>query len=206
MSFTSKDLAPMSCFIHYPPSTDVEAYTDVIPPTAATFSTLSSYSDACWGSQIGSVVADGTLLPLFKFQSMSGGIDFKNVRPLGWLGNCQECTELSSCEAEIHATRATSPKVVNFRNLCRSSLSASKVNFTEINAPAVLYNDNDASVWVWWSPNMPSKAAHHIQLCENAVHEWVQDKTLLSNTLLVNSIWQTYSPRKCGMEHTFGIS
>jgi hypothetical protein len=30
ISFTSKDLAPMNCFIHYSPSTDVEAYTDVI--------------------------------------------------------------------------------------------------------------------------------------------------------------------------------
>jgi hypothetical protein len=33
ISFTSKDLAPMHSFIHYAPSTDVEAHTDAIPPT-----------------------------------------------------------------------------------------------------------------------------------------------------------------------------
>ncbi len=67
ISFTSEDLAPMHSFIHYLPSTDVEAYQDAIPPTSVNLSTLLSYSDACWGSQIGSAVADGTLLPLFKF-------------------------------------------------------------------------------------------------------------------------------------------
>ncbi len=32
ISFTSKDMAPIHSYIHYPPSTDVEAYTDAIPP------------------------------------------------------------------------------------------------------------------------------------------------------------------------------
>jgi hypothetical protein len=68
----------MHSYIHYPPSTDVEAYTDAIPPMPVNSSTILSYSDACWGLQIGSAVADGTLLPLFKFCSMNGGIVFKN--------------------------------------------------------------------------------------------------------------------------------
>ena len=67
ISFTSDAVTPMHCYVHFPPSTDIEAYTDAIPPTPTTSSTLSSYSDACWGLQIGSAVADGTLLPLFKF-------------------------------------------------------------------------------------------------------------------------------------------
>ncbi len=66
ISFTSDSVAPMHSYIHFPPSTDIEAYTDALPPTPTTSSTLSSYSDACWGSQIGNAVADGTLLPLFK--------------------------------------------------------------------------------------------------------------------------------------------
>ncbi len=82
ISFTSEDLAPMHCFIHYLSSTDVEAYTDVIPPTAVNSSTFSSYSEACWRFQIGSVVADDTLLPLFKFRSMSNSIIFENSGPL----------------------------------------------------------------------------------------------------------------------------
>jgi hypothetical protein len=32
ISFTSKDMAPMHSYIHFPPSTDIEAYTDAIPP------------------------------------------------------------------------------------------------------------------------------------------------------------------------------
>jgi hypothetical protein len=65
--FTSKNIGPMHFFIHYPLSTNVEAYQDATPPTVTNLSTLSSYSDACWGFQIGSAVANGTLLPLFKF-------------------------------------------------------------------------------------------------------------------------------------------
>ncbi len=73
----------MHSFIYYPSTTDVKTYTDATPPTANNLSTLSSYSDACWVLQIGSAVANETLLPLFKFRSMSGGIVFKNGGPLG---------------------------------------------------------------------------------------------------------------------------
>jgi hypothetical protein len=59
----------MHSYIHFPPSTDVEAYTDALPPTLTNSSTLSSYSDACWGSQTGNAVADGTLLPLFNSEA-----------------------------------------------------------------------------------------------------------------------------------------
>ncbi len=81
ISFTSDSVAPMHSYIHFPPSTNVEAYADALPPTLATSPTLSSYSDACWGLQIGNAVADGTLLPLFKFRSMSGGIIFQEWQP-----------------------------------------------------------------------------------------------------------------------------
>ena len=107
-------MAPIHSYIHYPPSTDVEAYTDPNPPKPSMTQTITTYSDACWGSQIGSAVAEGTLLPLFKFWSMNGGIIFKNGGPLGWLGKRQERMSLSSCEAEICATNTTSKKVINF--------------------------------------------------------------------------------------------
>ncbi len=67
----------MHCYIYFPSSTDIEACVDVVPPTTSHSFTLSSYSDACWGSHIGNAVADGTLLPLFKFRSMSGGINLQ---------------------------------------------------------------------------------------------------------------------------------
>ena len=175
ISFTSDSVAPMHSYIHFPPPTDVEAYTDALPPTLANTHTLSSYSDACWGSQIGNAVADGTLLPLFKFRSMSGGIIFRNGGPVGWLGERQDQTSLSSAEAEIRATNSTSKKVVDFRNICQSMVDSGH-NLQDIVSPTLLFNDNEACVR--WSYNMTSKAARHIELRENSVREWIQSKLL----------------------------
>ena len=175
ISFTSNDTAPMHSYVHFPPSTDAEAYDDAIPPKLGSSNTISAYSDACWGSQLGNSVADGTLLPLFKFRSMNDGIVFKNGGPLGWLGERQERTSLSSCEAEICATNATSKKVVDFRNLSRSVSDAGYV-IPDVDAPTIIYNGNEACVR--WSYNMTSKAARHIELRENSVREWVQNKTI----------------------------
>ncbi len=90
ISFTSDALAPMHSYIHFPLSSDTKAYTNAISPKLhSNLSTLSTYADPCWGSQIGNAMADGTLLPLLKFRSMSGGIIFCNGSPLGWLSKCQ---------------------------------------------------------------------------------------------------------------------
>ncbi len=90
ISFTLNALALMHFYIHFPPSSDTKAYTNTIPPKLhSSSSTLSTYTDACWGSQISNAVAEGTLLPLFKFRSMSGTIIFCNGGPLGWLGERQ---------------------------------------------------------------------------------------------------------------------
>ena len=40
--FTSESVAPMHCYVLYPPLTDAEAYTDAIPPTPINASTLSA--------------------------------------------------------------------------------------------------------------------------------------------------------------------
>jgi hypothetical protein len=168
ISFTSKDMAPMHSYIHYPPSTDVEAYTNAIPPKPSTTCTISAYSDSCRGSQIGNAVAVGTLLSLFKFWSMNSGIIFKNGGPIEWLGKRQECTSLSYCEGEIWATNAMLKKVMDFRNLSRS-VSKSGHTINGLSSSMVLYNDKDACVK--WSHNMTSKAAHHIELHENSMRE-----------------------------------
>jgi hypothetical protein len=47
ISFTLEDMAHMHSYVHYPPSTDVEAYKDAIPPTQINSFTLLAYSDAC---------------------------------------------------------------------------------------------------------------------------------------------------------------
>ncbi len=145
ISFTSNNNAPMHSYVHFPLSNDTEAYNDAIPPTLATSNTLLTYSNGCWGSQLGISVADGTILPLLKFRNMNGGIVFKIGGPVGWLGERQERTSLSSCEAKIGATNPTSKKLVDFQNL---SCSVSDMGYTlpNINAPSILYNDNDACV------------------------------------------------------------
>ncbi len=76
ITFTSSITSPIHSYVHFPPSLDVEEYTDAIPPSREKCVPPNSYSDACWGSQIGSVVCDGSLLPLFKFRSVSGGVDY----------------------------------------------------------------------------------------------------------------------------------
>ena len=121
----------MHSYVHYPPSSDVEACDDVIPLKLESLNTISAYSNACWGSQLGSSVANGRLLLLFKFRSMNGGIVFKNGGPLGWLGKRQERTSLSSCKAEICATSNISKKVVDFCNLTRS-VSESWVQYSQL--------------------------------------------------------------------------
>jgi hypothetical protein len=82
ITFTSSITSPIHTYVHFPDSLDVKAYTDAIPPSRITCAPLTAYSHACWGSQIGSAVCDGTLLPLFKFRSMSGGIVFCQGGPL----------------------------------------------------------------------------------------------------------------------------
>jgi hypothetical protein len=175
ISFTSEAVASMHSYIPHPSPTDVEAYKDAIPPTPSASPMLLAHSDACWGSQIGNAVAEGTLLPLFQFRSMKGGIVFCNGGPIGWIGERQDRTSLSSCEAKIRATSATSKKVVDFRNFCRS-ISESGLPLLDATSPTILYNDNDACVN--WSYNMTLKVACHIELHENLVRKWVQDKSL----------------------------
>ncbi len=175
ITFSSDNVAPMHSYVHYPPSTGVEAYNNAVPPKLENSNMISVYSDLCWGSQLGSSIADGTLLSLFKFWSMNGGIVFKNGGPIGWLGKHQECTSLSSCEAKICATNATSKKVIDFRNLSCSVLDSGHF-LPHINSPSTLYNNNNACVK--WLHNSTSKAARHIKHCRNLVRKWVQDKTL----------------------------
>jgi hypothetical protein len=63
LSFTLNDIEPMHLLIHFPPSTDMEAYQDALPPQEVNSSTLLSYSNA--------------------WQSITGGVVFRNGGPLG---------------------------------------------------------------------------------------------------------------------------
>jgi hypothetical protein len=143
--FTSSDTELIHTFVHFPDSSDVEAYTDAKPRSPSHSSPLTLYSNACWGSQIDSTVRDGTLHPLFKCLGISGGIIFRQGGPVAWIAVRQERTSLSSCEAEIRATNKVSKLLMSICNFAKS-VHTSGFNIPDTTAVSPLYNDNESCV------------------------------------------------------------
>jgi hypothetical protein len=173
--FTSLATDPVHTFVHFPDLSDVEAYTDVKPPSPSHQSPLTSYSNVCWGSQIGVAVRDGTLLPLFKCRSMNGGIFFHQGGPIAWTAVCQEHTSLSLCKAEIRATNEVSKLLMGIRHLT-NDVQKNKYDIVDTAEASPLYNDNE--LCIKWSHNMTMKQICHMEMRKNAVGEWVQDAFL----------------------------
>ncbi len=84
ISFTSGQSPAIHSYMSYPHKSDTEAYVDAIPPDTGSHHRLSTYSDACWGSQLGNAVQEGLQLPLFKFRSMSGIIVMRSGGLISW--------------------------------------------------------------------------------------------------------------------------
>ena len=175
ISFTSADTAPMHTYVHYPASSDVEAYEDAIPPAPGSSHKCTTYSDACWGSQIGNAVREGIMLPLFKFRSMSGGIVFRSGGPIAWLSERQDRTSLSSCESENRATAAAAKDTRSVRHVI-AGLREHGYPITDDLKATVLYNDNEACAQ--WSHNMTMKRTRHMENRETSLREWVQEGSL----------------------------
>jgi hypothetical protein len=159
----------------YPHSSDTKAYHNAIPPKKDGHHCLTTYSDACWGSQLRNAVREGVQLPLFKFRSMSGTIIFCSGGPITWKGERQEQTALSSCVAETRTTNMGSRLTFNTHNMI-SHLSSIGYPIKDTDAPTPLFNDNKACIQ--WCRNMTSKGNRHIELKENSVQEWVKDRTI----------------------------
>ncbi len=175
ISFSSTTAAPIHTHLHFPDSADVEAYSNARPPSLDHCTPLTTYSDVCWGSHISSAIKDGTLLPLFKFHSMSGGIIFRQGGPIARMSVRQDKTSLSSCEAQICATYEISKLVISLRHLA-NSIRKSGYNISDTLSPSPIYNNNAACVQ--WSHNMTTKQIRHMEMHENAVREWVQYSSL----------------------------
>ncbi len=173
--FTLLATDPVHTFVHFPDSLDVEDYTDAKPPSPSHQSPLISYSNLCWGSQIGSAVRDGTLLPLFKCCSMSGGIIFHQGGPIAWTAVCQERRSFSLCKAEICATNKVPKLLMRIRHLA-DDIWKNGYDIIDTAEASPLYNDNE--LCVKWSHNMTTKQKCHMEMCKNAVREWVQDAFL----------------------------
>ncbi len=80
--FTYTKLAPLHAYMHFPHSSDTQAYTDTLPPKSNHHHWLTTYSNMNWGSQIKNAVREGIQLHLFKFRSMSGAILFQSAGPI----------------------------------------------------------------------------------------------------------------------------
>ena len=187
-TFTSNDRAPLHIFMSFPLPSDTEAYSNALPPSPDQHNCLSTYSNACWGSQLGNAVREGIQLPLFKFWSMSGAIVMRSVGPITWTADWQEHTALSSCDAEIRVTNMGSRLTVNTRNMI-SILFDLGYPILGCTPPTHLYNDNDACVK--WCHNMTTKGNHHIENRENST---------------ANATLRTSSPRKCATALIFVVS
>jgi len=174
-TFTSNERAPLHTFMSFPPPSDTEAYSDALPPSPDQHHRLSTYSDACWGSQLNNDIREGFKIPLFKFRIMSGVIGMRSGGPITWKADWQERTALSSCDAEIHATNMGSRLTVNTRNMI-SSLADFGYPIHDCTSSTHLYNDNDACIK--WCHNMPTKGNRHIENRENSTREWVTDGTI----------------------------
>jgi hypothetical protein len=159
----------------FPHSSDTKAYNNAIPPYPTQHHRLTTYSDACWGSQIGNVTREGIQLLLFKFCSMSGAIIFRSGGPITWKMDRRERTSLSLCDAKICATNMDSHLTVNVRNMILH-LASLGYPITDAKQPTPLYNDNKACVK--WCHNLTTKGNRHIEHRENATHEWVADGTI----------------------------
>jgi hypothetical protein len=166
--FTSLVTDPVHTFVHFPDLSDID-------PCPSHQSPLTSYSDACWGSQIDSAVCDGTLLPLFKCHSMSGGIVFCQGGPIAWTAVRQERTSLSSCEAEICAMNKVSKFLMGICHLAEDVRTCGHAIVDAAEA-SPLCNDNELCIKC--SHNMTTKQIHHMEMRENAVREWARDAIL----------------------------
>ncbi|KAL7529275.1 hypothetical protein ACHAWF_008497 [Thalassiosira exigua] len=165
----------MHTYINYPDSSNVEAYDDAKRPSDGTSRKCTTYSNACWGSQLGNSVLMEMWMPLFKFCSMSGGIIFRSGGPITWFSERQERSSHSSCEAEIRATDHAARDAVSVRHLI-AGLRALGYPIADNESATTLYNDNSACIQ--WSHNMTMKRTRHMDNKETAVREWVQDGSL----------------------------
>ncbi len=175
-SFTSEVKAPLHTYMSFPHKSNTEAYADAIPPRLSDHHHLTTYSDACWGSQIGNTIREGIHLPLFKFRSMRGAILFRSGGPLMWKADRQDRTALSLCEAEIRATNMGSCLTINIRNMI-SHLANCGFPINNTSSATPVNNDNNACIK--WCHNSTSKGNCHIKLRENVTREWVDNGSIM---------------------------
>lgn len=102
---------------------------------------------------------------MFKLRSMSGYIIFRCGGPIIWKAVRQECTSLSSCEAEVWALNECA-KATLFVRLLLQGLSC-----LDPSSVTIIHNNNHACVD--WCKSTTTKGMKHLNLRENFVRESV---------------------------------
>jgi hypothetical protein len=193
-TFISTKTNPLHTFLSFPHTSDTEAYTDGMPLKNNQNHCLTTYSNACWGSQMGNAIRAEIQLPLFRFWSMSGTIIFRSGGRITWKSDRQEQTTLSSCEAEICATSMGSRLFVNVCNMI-SHLSSLGHPISDATPPTPLFKDDNACVQ--WCHNMTTKGICHIKNQEAQFASGLKMGLLLRHTLVAISTLQIFLLQKC---------
>lgn len=170
IAFHSSAQPTASGYIHFPFHHDLEAYSDALPPSAMEHNRLTSYSDACWGSQLGNVVHSELELELFKMRSMSGYVILRAGGPIAWSSVRQQRTSRSSCEAEIRATDECTKEVLSMH------LRGLDIGLSDHRSPTQVFNDNQGCVD--WCKMTTTSGMKHLCLRENAVRESILDEEI----------------------------
>ena len=168
ISFHSANATPLQSFIHFSFAHDREAYSDATGPLPHDTHLLTSYTDACWGSQVNNSVPDGTEIPLWKYRSMSGFIIMRMGGPVAWKALRQNQCSRSSTQAEVLASDECSKGTKSLRLKCRD------LSLKDYDAPTPMNNDNQASIK--WSKNSVSKNMKYLDIREIAVKEDIINK------------------------------
>ena len=158
IKFSSKNNSDLESFVQFP-----------LDPTK-----LTGFSDANWGPQGQSVpkeTDEPVLLDFFKTRSIAGYVIWLGG-PVDWMSKRQTYTARSSAQAEIGAVDECAKSIQHIINILKD-LSLFNNYHT---GPITIYNDNSACVQ--WSHNMTTKGLRYIQICENAVRELVQARTI----------------------------
>jgi len=168
IAYHSASSSQTSAYVHFPFPHDKEAYSDAVTPAKEDMHELSTFTDACWGSQIGNSIPDGEEVDMWKFRSMSGFLVMRCGGPIAWKSVRQDRCSRSSCEAEIRATDEGIKEVLSLRARCQD------MSLSDASRPTPVYNDNQGCVD--WSKTTSTKGLRHLNIRDCAVRDSIQAK------------------------------
>ena len=125
--------------------------------------------------QFRSAVKEGTPFELFKFRSLSVFFICRSGRPIAWKLIRKNQNALSSCEAEIMATKKCATELQSHNHF------SNDIGIPEAYSCTNIYNENKAAVQ--WAASVTSKWIKNLHLQEYMVRECHQSKYVDVNNI-----------------------